>query len=532
MKKLIFFFFLIYFLPAISQGQNFSIKKNILWDENPIIHNPTGKHPLKIWSFEGAYYHGSTPSLPYMGEQFLVSSYGNIEVSIVNAVFEPFDKKVSPDDWVLKEDLVFETRVEQERNNFFAIIQFIPIIKIGDNQYQRLSHIELRIRFTPLPKPSLRDDNTYTSVLSDGDIYKIAIAEQGMHKISYSFLKDELGIDLDNIHPASIKLYGNGAGPLPEPIATERIDDLEENAIWIKGGEDGSFDPEDFILFYAEGLHKWSFDESKKVINQKTNIYDTQSYYFLKIDQNNNARRVGDSSHSQASLSSTTHSTNTYTELVRIEEDKYNLLYENSSTQGSGQNWYMDIYNPLRTRSYPVELNDIVSNEEAHIKVRFAGRTAFSSKYHISIGGITLISEPITATNLTNSESLYARVIYIDTTILLNASANFTINVNYPAVGDGTNTGWLDFIQLNLRRNLKLAGNDMVFRDVKSLNHSSTKYKISNASTDTKVWDISNPLRPKGILNTALSGSTLSFGAHSEEMHTYIAFNENADFPS
>jgi len=519
MKKVIFFFLLICFLPAISHAQSFSVKKTINWDESPIVHNPTGNHPKTIWGFEGASYDGNTPTLPYFGQQFSVNSYGNLEITIINAQYEPFDKKDSPDDGVLEGDLVFKSNVTKNRADFFAQLSFIPIRKIASNQFERLTSFELRLQFNPTPKASLRGDNTYTSVLSDGDIYKIAVSENGIHKITHAFLKDELGIDIDNIDPAKIKLYGNGGGSLPEPVATERVDDLEENAIWISGGNDGNFDASDFILFYAEGPNKWTLSNDSTYLEHHANVYDTKNYYFLKID-GENGLRVGDASHSMTALSSTVHTTNTYTDLIRIGNDKYNLLFESPSSQGSGQQWFSDIFNPVRIRNY-----------DAGVKIDFACRASSNTRFNATLAGQTFNSPNAQSVTLSDSESIYAKMIRVNTDFTINSS-NLTIDIDYPSVGDGTNSGWLDDIELNLRRPLTLINQDVIFRDFQSTGFSSTTYQLSGALDATEIWDITNPLHPRKVTGTSLSGNTLSFGANSTDLQTYVAFNAGNDFPS
>lgn len=530
MKKVIFFFLLICFLPAIGHAQSFSVKKTINWDDSPVIHNPTGNHPKTIWAFEGASYDGNTPTLPYFGQQFPVSSYGTLEVTIVDAQYEAFDKKDSPDDSVLEEELVFKPFVTKNRSEFFAQLSFIPIRKIASNQFERLTSFELRVRFTPTPKAALRGDNTYTSVLSDGEIYKVAVSKSGVHKITHTFLKDELGIDIDNIDPAKIKLYGNGGGSLPEPIETERLDDLEENAILVNDGNDGSFDSGDFILFYAEGSDKWMLNSDSSHLEHHANVYDTQNYYFIKVD-GGNGLRVGDTDHNTSSLSTTVHTTNTYTDLIRIGNDRYNLLYESPSNQGSGQQWFSDIFNPVRTRSYDTEINDIISASPAHLKIDFACRASSDTRFKATVAGQTFNSTNAGNVRLSDSESIYAKMARINTDLTINSST-LTIDIEYPSVGDGTNTGWLDDIELNLRRPLSLINMDLIFRDLQSTEFGSTKYQLSGASGSTEIWDITNPLHPSKITGTSLSGNNLSFGASSADLRTYVAFNTESDFPS
>ena len=79
---------------------------------------------------------------------------------------------------------------------------------------------------------------------------------------------------------------------------------------------------------------------------------------------------------------------------------------------------------------------------------------------------------------------------------------------------------------------LELTDSEVIFRDIESLNHGSTTYQISSVGSQTVVWDITNPLRPKSLSGTDISGSTLSFGSSSTELKSFAAFDINGDFPS
>ena len=52
------------------------------------------------------------------------------------------------------------------------------------------------------------------SVLSTGDWYRFEAPEEGIFRINRSFLSD-LGIDVNNIDPRTIKIYNNGGYRLP-----------------------------------------------------------------------------------------------------------------------------------------------------------------------------------------------------------------------------------------------------------------------------------------------------------------------------
>ena len=95
------------------------------------------------------------------------------------------------------------------------------------------------------------------SVLSSGDWYKFKIEQTGVHILNKSFL-NSIGMNTDGIDPRTIKVYGNGGKALPFKNIDNTVFDLMENSIQVVGELDGSFDTNDFILFYgtnAKGYH-------------------------------------------------------------------------------------------------------------------------------------------------------------------------------------------------------------------------------------------------------------------------------------
>ncbi len=530
MKKFLPFVLLSMLLVQVS-AQTFTLQKTLNWDDTPIVHNPTGSFPLEIWNFSGAQFGSIAPSLPYHNERFQVPSMGTIDIEIINAQYEPFQKTASSDDDVLSTDIVFEASVRQNRNDYFANVKFIPIRKTGTNSFERLVSFELRARFsTQQGTSNTRGDNTYTSILSEGTNYKIAITETGIHKLSFDFLKNDLGIPIENVDPSKIKIYGNGGGPLPSPVITERYDDLQENSIYITGQGDGSFDNEDFILFYAEGPDNWSFDTENRRFHKNTNIYDTKNYYFIKVD-GENGKRVGDADHVIPSISNTEYTSSSCQHDTRYEDDQRNLLADSPNSQGSGQAWYGDIFNPTRDKTYNFNIPNLKTDESIKMTVKFAGRSNNgSSSYSVTAGGQTSTSQNFPPVILTNPESQYANDKIQD--VLFNTSSEtFDIDISYPSVGDGTNKGWLDYIELNLRKNLVVETNPIAFYDANSLNFATSGFQLSGANASTLVWDITTSVETKLVSGTTQSGSNLSFGIQNDnKLHSFIAFDPNAAY--
>ena len=335
-----------------------------------------------------------------------------------------------------------------------------------------------------------------------------------------------LGIDIDNIDPRKIGIYGGGGGMVPESNNTSRYEALSELAIYVSGESDGQFNTSDYILFYAEGPDKWYYNEATERYYRPKNVYSEKNFYFIKIKNENGLRPA-----SQSSVGSTQYTTTSFDDYNRFEEDQFNLLNESVGAQGSGRNWYGDPFNPVRERTYDdFSFPNIIASDSAKIKVRFAARGRTNSSLKTSVAGQTF-STSFTKVNWTDNESSYAKSNVLDETFS-PSSSNISVNLSYPAVGDGTNIGWVDYIELNVRRQLKLEGEQLSFRDHKTLNFNTTNFEVSNVNNNTVVWDITDRQKPKKQ-NYTLNSSKLTFGGNTaSELKEFVAFDPSGAFTS
>nr|HPI55102.1 hypothetical protein [Chitinophagaceae bacterium] len=141
-------------------------------------------------------------------------------------------------------------RMGLERKQAFAIITIPQYILNSSGQLEKLVSYKLNVVETKAPLQKTAGSRVYAnhSVLANGNWYKIAIEKRGVYKVDYSFLKNTLGLDLNSMNTANIRVYGNGGEELAESNAVPRLDDLAENAIWVEDGGDGKFDAGDYFL--------------------------------------------------------------------------------------------------------------------------------------------------------------------------------------------------------------------------------------------------------------------------------------------
>ena len=521
----------LFFIPLTIQANPIIIKKSFAWADQAINFKEAGIDYQKH-TFDGAVSNEAYPSLVVAVERFDLNAFGDLQIEIINAQFEAFEKIASPDDAYLSNRIQFESAVYPSRNGYYGKISFVPITKNG-NRYERLRNIELRITLSPRPLPTRRDPPTFTSVLSDGELFKIAITESGVHQLTYAFLKNELGMEVDNIDPRKIQLLGNGGGMVPAYSEAERIDDLVESHIIIKGEEDGSFDDGDYILFYAEGPHQWSYDTLPQAFNRKQNIYDDENHYIIKVGSSNGLRISNQSS----ITADAAYVSSSYDNYMRFEEDKSNILHDWSKTQGSGKEWYGDHFKVAREYTYTnlFSFPGLITEEPIKLKSRMILRDGDPSSFNIIAEEQSLMSNVAISVNPMSGNydniTTYAYPALVEASFLASQeNLDFTVLYERPNSGDTDSEAWLDYIQVNVRQQLSMHANQVAFRDVKAQAYPITQFNISNANSNTIIWDISNPITPK-IQEGNLSASTFSFKVNSADaIKEFIAFNDQEGF--
>ncbi|MCF8238955.1 MAG: type IX secretion system sortase PorU [Saprospiraceae bacterium] len=368
---------------------------------------------------------------------------------------------------------------------------------------------------------------TEESVLAGGDIYKLAVSQEGIYKMTYDYLKNTLKLPIDQIDPRDLHLYGNGGAMLPRANAIPRPDDLVENAIYIAGEQDGVFHPSDYILFYAAGPKQEVYDATSGKLTQVTHLYDTRSYYFLKVDAFDGLRVSVRTNLPPGGYSSTS-----YDDVQRIEDELYNLLDGASGTQGSGLRWFGDrLSSSLTSINYNgrFDLTNLVPGEAVGVSGGFASRSDASNTFTLTLGSTSLKTNSMNGTTLGDVEAVYASLGNIQNSYLPTGD-NFSVKVSYSALGSGA-AGWVDYLELRMRRQLILGSTPLRFADLRTLGQATATMTLHQVDAQTMIWDLQNPLVPI-MQEYQTTGSQGTFTYEPEDLHTFIAFRTNGTFPA
>jgi hypothetical protein len=221
----------------------------------------TAKSPLPVLAFRA----NTSPN-----EQFIQPILTQLTISeISSSYFDNYQLQNMEDEFRVEVESVQTDKKNQQVVTVFPFRQ-------RNGKIERLLSFE--VQGTTSFNETKKNSNTYAahSVLADGDIYKIAIAKDGVYKIDRSFL-ETLGISVSGLDPNSINIYGNGGELLPEKNFVYKADDLVKNAIHIQGESDGVFNANDYILFYGKGPDTWTLAQDNGIGRKRW--FHTKHYY-------------------------------------------------------------------------------------------------------------------------------------------------------------------------------------------------------------------------------------------------------------
>ncbi|MFU8842453.1 MAG: type IX secretion system sortase PorU, partial [Bacteroidales bacterium] len=506
-----------------SYASEQSYQRTLNWQELQAVPTSSGE-VFYLMGFSGAENLFENNYRPEFYEVFPLSlAATGVQAKIKDMIFEP----VSPDDakkltWLeqIGFDIALESGIAFDRKNPVAVIKFTPVRKNRlTGQYERLTHFSILLIESEDPTASfVHKSQTYAenSVLAAGDWYKIAVTNTGVHKLTYQNLLD-LGIPVNNINPKHIRIYGNGGGMLPENSNHFRHDDLQENSIFVYGEEDGSFDQEDYILFYGQSPDLLQYSPESGILRKKIHLYSDHTYYFITAD-------LGPGKRISIQYSSELPPNKYITDFhnaIHHELEEVNLIR-------SGRKWYGEVFDLNTTLVKEYTLPNLVPGSSLILSVTAAARSDASSNFEIFVNNDKKIHLPILSTNSSNPNSDYAKE-RSDTAHFNISGTNLSIKVAFNKALSAS-VGWLDFFNINYLQDLSFNGGQLNFRNLTTAQAEwVSEYRLSKANQGVTIWNVSNPLEVKRV-DAALTNTELRFVLASESLQEFIAFDGTSFF--
>jgi hypothetical protein len=486
------------------------------------LYNQFNENEVKSFVyFEGAQYDAAKNFLPFWQSMKQLNADVVITASIENPVYETMDPNsvsaIGTQAAQIGNQPEVVAHVSKSRGRYYSSIRIVPIRRNANGTIERLVSFDLRTVETPnTQRQQMQTSAVANSVLASGTWFRIGVVYSGIYKIDYTFLNN-LGIDMTSVDPRDIRIYGNGRGQLPFSNYEQHYDDLNENAIYVQGEADGVFDQNDYILFYGVSPNTWEFDISDNHYRHHVHEYSDTTYYFLTYDKGPGASRIQTQS---SSLLTPTDTVDTFDDYGFHEFDNENLIK-------SGRSWYGEKIDIVSTYSFAFNFPNIELGELSWCDVDMISRNSNTTTYNLACQS--------------NNSQFFIGPAQINTyyaPYAISGGQEITFTPNGPTITvtitrDASSpsnqaTAWINWVEVNVRRQLRMSGTQMGFRDITTTGAGNVAlYRFGNFSGTTEIWDVTDYSNPK-VQTTTIAGSNLEWTLPADTLREFIAFDGSA----
>ncbi|MCD6116578.1 type IX secretion system sortase PorU [bacterium] len=302
-----------------------------------------------------------------------------------------------------------------------------------------------------------------------GKRYKIPVSSTGMYVISGTFLKDN-NIDINSINVSTIKIFNNGGRELPRPLSAERPDSLQQVPVLVTGIDDGTFDENDKIIFFARGTSGTVYDKQKKIYTHYLNRYTTENIYWLCFNDGKEGLRLKTKQVSGASSTVLPYFPDHYF----YEQDRIPLFR-------GGMSWY----NTELSSVYPAQHYTFFAHNPAEslpfvIRIRLKGGTTDNHYFSIKLNW-----NDISSFGLGNTQVV---VKSIERSGGLKSGEN-DISIEYSASGEGAKS-FVDWYEVDYMRETKAENGSLVFYSPEETGNFS--YNLTGFTDKPIVMDVTD----------------------------------------
>ena len=503
-------------LFVISTSILFSQQKsyNIVWETPQKISG--GSYMIEIPSFNKENFTFDFDSgLQFLDEWEISSEVNETSIRLSNISYTSIANSELKDLDIsrIPRELKFKLKNSKSRNKLYAHFQLSPIIKDENGNFKKVTSFE--INYSSGNSSRVTTNKTFTnskvisnSVLSTGEWYKFYVDTTGVFKLSKPFLQ-RIGVNVNTVDPRNIKLYGNGGRMIPYSNSVPYPIDIQENAIKFVGEEDGVFDDQDYILFYAQGPKEFNLES-----NTNINCYTDKTYYYINVGSGL-GKRIQPISQPVGAVDLVI---DTFEDYKFHEIDEYNIAL-------LGRRWFGDRFDIDNNKTFEFDFPNLITSDPIILKVYVAAASTTATSMAISVNGTSVATRTLSGVSSPNlaSDAFYSDAVSVN-------SSTISVGLNYDNQGNPSALGYLDYISIEATRALTFEGNQFQFKnsDVVSLSGIG-QYNLSNASQVSEVWDVTDIYNVSNYINTEET-SALSFTSILGILKTYVALTPSDYF--
>ena len=365
----------------------------------------------------------------------------------------------------------------------------------GSVTFQVVRRLHIRVFHDPeeamMPRllPSVAE--TVQNPLASGNWYKIPIPKDRIYVLDAGYLSD-LGIDVDAIDPRNIQIWTTPGYELPHLNRAPRPQ-LAEIPIIVQGESNGRFNPQDRVIFFANGPDRSNFNSSLRQYEHRLHPFSNHNYVFLTVGSNR-GKRLQAVAPSGPAARDVTH----FRDFRWLEEDRE----KSESRIKSGTQWFGQGFDPASSPSQTIftdTLAGFVNGSDIEIRLSMAARSTSLSRFSFTVNGSTSVPDltvrPIPS--LTRATGLSAQMAELTHTLSGFSLNNDIITINATFQNPSSQSrGWVDWIRIRADRALRANHNRLFFHPPDDSDGSLVRYRLSGFSQEPVVLDISNPLNP------------------------------------
>ena len=506
MKKKILFLLLMVSTSLFAQQKQYSL----VWEAPQILSGDSFSFEVPAFNKENFSYDGDE-GLLFIDQWESKTLVNESSILVSNITYLPISKSDLKDlDLnLIPNKLEYSLQNSVARDKMYTFFKCSPIIKDENGNYKKVTSFQ--INYNNKPKLLNRNNGSRVisnSVLSSGEWYRFYVDTTGVFRLSKSFLK-RLGVKVNSVDPRTIKLFGHGGRMIPYLNSEPYPLDVPENAIKFIGEEDGLFDDNDYILFYAQGPKEFNVESRTHI-----NCYTDKTYYYINVSSGN-GKRIQEFNQPTGNVDMIV---DTFDDYQFHEIDTYNLI-------SLGRRWFGDKFDIDSSKDFDFNFPDIVTSQPIRLAVLVATASRSESRMVVKVNGLeasSIFVSGVLRPTLANGGS------YVGD---LNVSSpDIKIGLDFDNLGNPSTVGYLDFISIEARRQLNFKGKQFLFKnnDV-ALASGIAQYNIANASQLSEIWDVTDLYNVSNHINTD-GASTLSFTSDLGTLKSYVAVSPSDYF--
>jgi len=429
-------------------------------------------------------------------------NYSNMSMSDLKAL----DVKKIPS------KLTYTLKNSVARGKQFAMLQLSPIIK-ENGVFKKVLSFQLNYKNgtsrAVITQNKVSNSKVISnSVLNSGEWFRFYVDTTGVFKLSKSFLK-KLGVNVNNVDPRTIKLFGNGGRMIPYSNSVDYPFDVQENAIKLVGEDDGVFNDSDYILFYAQGPKAYNLES-----NTNINCYTDKTYYYINTGTGN-GKRISPFTQPMGAIDL---EIDTFEDYKFHELDLYNIAL-------LGRRWFGERFDVEDSQTFKFDFPNLVTNVPVTLKVYVAAISSIATSMDVSVNGTNVASLEINE----YSKTILANEAFFNNNVDVTGS-EINVQLTYDNRGDLSALGYLDYISIEAERDLEFTNSQFQFKNsIVETRSGIGQYIIANASQVSEIWDVTDIYNVTSFENITKEAN-LTFTSNLGVLKTYVALTPSDYF--